>query len=116
MLVRPIDRINAGKPNRIFPMNSLRRCKMDPALKEEILSVLKGATDMTIATIRPDGFPQATTVSYVSDGLTMGGTAKPVTDPNEINRVSELMLRKFPQILQYALAGKKRVFLVRIDP
>ena len=128
---------------------------MEPALREEILSVLKGATDMTIATIRPDGYPQATTVSYVSAGLTMyfgctaesqkalniahndkvsltvtlpyfsweeirglsmGGTAKPVTDPNEINRVSELMLRKFPQILEYALAGKKGLFLVRIDP
>src|SRR6516164_821828 len=35
---------------------------MDPALREEILSVLKGASDMTIATIRPDGYPQATTV------------------------------------------------------
>ena len=30
---------------------------MDPALREEILSVLKGASDMTIATIRPDGYP-----------------------------------------------------------
>ena len=128
---------------------------MDDALREEILSVLKGASDMTIATIRPDGYPQATTVSYVSDGLTiyfgcaaesqkaqniaynnkvsltvtlpyfswegirglsMGGMAKPVTDMNEINRVSELMLRKFPQILQYALAGKKGLFLVRITP
>ena len=49
-------------------------------------------------------------------GLSMGGTAKPVTDMNEINRVSELMLRKFPQILQYALAGKKGLFLVRITP
>ena len=44
---------------------------MDPALREEILSVLKAATDMTIATIRPDGYPQATTVSYLSDGLTI---------------------------------------------
>ena len=26
------------------------------------------------------------------------------------------MLRKFPQILEYALAGKKGLFLVRIDP
>jgi len=128
---------------------------MDDSLREEILSVLTGASDMTIATIRPDGYPQATTVSYVTDGLTIyfgcaaesqkaqniayndkvsltvtlpyfsweairglsvGGTAKPVTDPNEINRVSELMLRKFPQILQYALAGKKGLFLVRITP
>ena len=128
---------------------------MDDSLREEILSVLTGASDMTIATIRPDGYPQATTVSYVTDGLTIyfgcaaesqkaqniayndkvsltvtlpyfsweairglsvGGTAKPVTDSNEINRVSELMLRKFPQILQYALAGKKGLFLVRITP
>ncbi len=109
---------------------------MDPALKEEILSILNSASDMTIATIRSDGYPQATTVSYISDGLTiyfgcavesqkarniacnnkvsltvtlpyfnweeirglsMGGRATPVTDPNEINRVSELMLRKFPR-------------------
>jgi hypothetical protein len=35
---------------------------------------------------------------------------------NEINRVSELMLRKFPQILQYALAGKRGLFVVRITP
>src|SRR5271166_2051744 len=42
---------------------------MDPALKEEILSILDGAADMTIATVRDDGYPQATTVSYVSDGL-----------------------------------------------
>ena len=30
------------------------------------------------------------------------------------NRVSELMLRKFPQILRYALAGEKGLFLVRV--
>jgi hypothetical protein len=39
-----------------------------------------------------------------------------VTDAQEISRVSELMLRKFPQILRYALTGKKGVFLVRITP
>ena len=44
---------------------------MDDSLREEILSVLKGASDMTIATIRPDGYPQATTVSYVTDGLSI---------------------------------------------
>ena len=32
------------------------------------------------------------------------------------NRVSELMLRKFPQILRYALAGEKGLFLVRVIP
>jgi len=42
---------------------------MDPGLREEILSILKSAGEMTIATVRPDGYPQATTVNYVSDGL-----------------------------------------------
>ena len=44
---------------------------MDPALREWIVSILEGAQDMTIATVREDGYPQATTVSYVSDGLTI---------------------------------------------
>ena len=42
---------------------------MDPALTEEIISVLEDANDMTIATVREDGYPQATTVSYANDGL-----------------------------------------------
>jgi Pyridoxamine 5'-phosphate oxidase len=42
---------------------------MDARLREEILSILDGANDMTIATVRADGYPQATTVSYANDGL-----------------------------------------------
>jgi len=128
---------------------------MDQGLRQEILSILEAGSEMTVATVRPDGYPQATAVNYVSDGLviyfgcaaesqkvrniacndkvsltvtpphfnwedirglSIGGRAAPVTEPQEINRVSELMLRKFPQILRYALAGKKGVFLVRITP
>lgn len=44
---------------------------MNPALRSEILAILDGANDMTPATIRPDGYPQATTVSYTHDGLTL---------------------------------------------
>jgi nitroimidazol reductase NimA-like FMN-containing flavoprotein (pyridoxamine 5'-phosphate oxidase superfamily) len=44
---------------------------MKSALKQEILSILENVPDMTIATVRADGYPQATTVSYVSDGLTI---------------------------------------------
>src|SRR5215470_5618123 len=40
-------------------------------LTDEIISILDNAIDMTIATIREDGYPQATTVSYVNDGLTI---------------------------------------------
>jgi len=42
---------------------------MDPELSREIISILDDANDMTIATVREDGYPQATTVSYVNDGL-----------------------------------------------
>lgn len=38
---------------------------------QEILTVICDAADMTVATVRDDGYPQATTVSYVSDGLTI---------------------------------------------
>jgi hypothetical protein len=32
-------------------------------LRQEILSILKAAGEMTVATVRADGYPQATTVS-----------------------------------------------------
>jgi hypothetical protein len=39
--------------------------------QKEILSILTGANDMTLATIREDGYPQATTVTYVNYDLTI---------------------------------------------
>ena len=44
---------------------------MDPALEQEIVSILDEANDLTIATVREDGYPKATTVSYVNEGLTI---------------------------------------------
>lgn len=44
---------------------------MDKALRDTIIDILTHTNDMTVATVRGDGFPQATTVSYVSDGLTI---------------------------------------------
>jgi nitroimidazol reductase NimA-like FMN-containing flavoprotein (pyridoxamine 5'-phosphate oxidase superfamily) len=45
--------------------------RVDPGLRQEILAIFADANDMTIATIREDGYPQATTVSYVNDGFTI---------------------------------------------
>jgi nitroimidazol reductase NimA-like FMN-containing flavoprotein (pyridoxamine 5'-phosphate oxidase superfamily) len=42
---------------------------MDEEIKKKILTLLDQHRIMTIATLRPDGWPQATTVGYVSDGL-----------------------------------------------
>jgi len=44
---------------------------MDEAIRKTILTLLDQHRIMTIATLRPDGWPQATTVGYVSDGLTL---------------------------------------------
>ena len=39
------------------------------AERKRIISILDAADDLTIAAIREDGYPQATTVSFVNDGL-----------------------------------------------
>jgi len=44
---------------------------MDDALKSKIFELLDQHRIMTLATNRPDGWPQATTVGYVNDGLTI---------------------------------------------
>jgi nitroimidazol reductase NimA-like FMN-containing flavoprotein (pyridoxamine 5'-phosphate oxidase superfamily) len=44
---------------------------MDASMKQKILALLDGHRIMTIATLRPDGWPQATTVGYVNEGLTL---------------------------------------------
>jgi general stress protein 26 len=44
---------------------------MDNALKSKILEVLRSHHTMALATIRPDGYPQATTVYYIHDEFTL---------------------------------------------
>jgi len=128
---------------------------MDPALKQEIVSILDDANNLTIATIREDGYPQATTVSYVNDdltvyfgcaaqsqkakniarnpkvsltvnlpyaswkeirGLSIGGKAELVAEPQEVAQVSQLMFEKFPQIAAYAPAELEGIVLFRVTP
>src|SRR5215831_4902471 len=44
---------------------------MDDTLKSKILELLDQHRLMTVATNRPDGWPQATIVGYVNDDLTL---------------------------------------------
>lgn len=129
---------------------------MDTKFLEKITSILNDARDLTIATVRPDGFPQATTVSYVNDGLkiyfgtgnnsqktknisacdkvsvtvnlpyenwddikglSLAAKAKRVAKKEEIDRISELMLSKFPQIAEFAAPEEMdEVVFFEIDP
>jgi nitroimidazol reductase NimA-like FMN-containing flavoprotein (pyridoxamine 5'-phosphate oxidase superfamily) len=44
---------------------------MDKSVTRKIIELLDEHRLMTVATNRPDGWPQATTVGYVNDGLTI---------------------------------------------
>lgn len=44
---------------------------MDAHWKQKITTLLDGGRTMRIATNRPDGWPQTTTVGYANDGLTL---------------------------------------------
>jgi general stress protein 26 len=65
---------------------------MDEASRKRILDLLKRHKIMTIATVRKDGYPQATTVTYVNDGLTLyfgcEKTAQKVKNIKRCNKVS----------------------------
>lgn len=54
--------------SKITP-NPVEADSMDPAARVQIISIIDATDDMTVATVRGDGYPQATTVSYVNDGL-----------------------------------------------
>jgi nitroimidazol reductase NimA-like FMN-containing flavoprotein (pyridoxamine 5'-phosphate oxidase superfamily) len=44
---------------------------MEEEIRMRILTLLDQHRIMTVATLRPDGWPQATTVGYVNEGLTL---------------------------------------------
>lgn len=44
---------------------------MDDEIRKGVLAILWQHRIMTVATLRPDGWPQATTVNYVNEGLTL---------------------------------------------
>ena len=44
---------------------------MDEDIRRKILTILDKHRIMTVATLRPDGWPQSTTVGYVNEGLTL---------------------------------------------
>lgn len=44
---------------------------MNDEIRKKILTLLDQHRIMTVATLRPDGWPQATTVGYVNEGLTL---------------------------------------------
>jgi general stress protein 26 len=129
---------------------------MDQATREFVLNIIDKAKDLTLATVRQDGYPQATTVSYAHDGMTlyvgvgkdsqkadnirhnnkvsltintdyhdwnqikglsMSGTAEIVSDPKQIQQAGDCMLRRFPQLADWASTDQAGDFVfLKIEP
>lgn len=128
---------------------------MSPEQEAAVLEILDGANDMTVATVRPDGYPQATTVSFVHDdctlhfatahdsqkahniarapavsltvnlpydslatirGISLGGRAGAVTDPDEIHDVFARLLEKYPALSDLPPEARAELGIIRIDP
>lgn len=88
---------------------------MAPSLKSQIVAVLDAGLDLTLATVRPDGWPQATTVSYASEGLDIyvgtGAHAQKAENIARDDRVSatvDLPYGSWGEIRGLSLSGRAR--------
>ena len=76
---------------------------MDESIRRKILALLDEHRTMTIATLRPDGWPQATTVGYVNEGLTLwflcGLESQKASNLSRDNRVSITIDHDTPDIM-----------------
>jgi len=93
---------------------------MTPEQKSSILEILEGARDMTVATLREDGYPQATTVSFVHDGLTiyfgcdrMSQKARNIERSDRISLTVNLPYDDWNQIRGLSLGGRAQMV---VDP
>ena len=79
---------------------------MDEAIRNTILALLDQHRIMTIATLRPDGWPQATTVGYASEGLTLyflcGPDSQKAANLARDDRVSLTIDHDTPQVMEIA--------------
>jgi general stress protein 26 len=76
---------------------------MDEEIRKKILNLLDQHRIMRIATLRPDGWPQTTTVGYVNEGLTLyflcGPDSQKAANLSRDDRVSLTIDHDTPQIM-----------------
>ena len=128
---------------------------MKERMREAIIEIMDAAKDLAIATVRADGYPQNTTVSFVNDGLTiyfacgaqsqkahnlrrdervsitltapytnwleikglsMSARARELHDDQEIERVGELFMARFPEAREFESAMPSEFCMFEIVP
>jgi PPOX class probable F420-dependent enzyme len=77
---------------------------MNPALQNQILTLLDQHRTMSLATVRPDGWPQVTTVGFAHDGLTLyflcGPDSQKASNLSRDDRVSLTVDDDTPQVME----------------
>jgi len=77
---------------------------MHDEIRRKILSLMDQHRIMTIATLRPDGWPQATTVGYANEGLTLyflcGPDSQKAANLARDDRVSLTIDHDTPQVME----------------
>jgi len=93
---------------------------MDEEIRQTILALLDQHRIMTIATLRPDGWPQATTVGYANEGLTLyflcGPNSQKAANLGRDDRVSLTIDHDTPQVMDItglSMAAHARVVVDR---
>ena len=93
---------------------------MDKAIEEKILALLAQHRIMTIATLRPDGWPQATTVGYGNSGLTLyflcGPNSQKAANLARDDRVSLTIDHDTPQVMEITGLSMAAHARVVVDP
>jgi PPOX class probable F420-dependent enzyme len=76
---------------------------MQDEIRRKILTLLGDHRVMTVATLRPDGWPQATTVGYAYDGLTLyflcGPDSQKAANLARDNRISLTIDHDTPDVM-----------------
>ena len=77
---------------------------MNEEIRNKIVTLLDKHRVMTIATLRPDGWPQATTVGYVNEGLSLyflcGLESQKAANLARDDRVSLTIDHDAPQVME----------------
>jgi PPOX class probable F420-dependent enzyme len=93
---------------------------MDEAIRQKILTLLDQHRIMTLATLRPDGWPQATTVGYANDGLTLyflcGRESQKAANLARDDRVSLTIDHDTPQVMDITGLSMAARATVVVDP
>jgi hypothetical protein len=74
---------------------------MDDGLKTQIFGIMDAHRIMTVATLRSDGWPQATTVGFAHEDLALyflcGAESQKAKNLAEAERVMGLLIARYPQ-------------------